>query len=200
MNKNIITISREFGSGGRTIGRQLGEKLGIPCYDKEFIKKIADETGFAPEFVEKNGEDAPSNSIFAYLPSAFPGQSAGLGGMSIYDYLYVIQQKIILDLAEKGPCVIVGRCSDFILKDRPDALHAFIYADTAFKAERIVRLYGESENSPEERLKTKDKKRSINYKHFTAREWGDPKNYEIMLKSSAIGIDKCVDILAGICK
>ena len=120
--------------------------------------------------------------------------------MSIYDYLYVIQQKIILDLAEKGPCVIVGRCSDFILKDRPDALHAFIYADTAFKAERIVRLYGESENSPEERLKTKDKKRSINYKHFTAREWGDPKNYEIMLKSSAIGVDKCVDILAGICK
>ena len=109
MNKNIITISREFGSGGRTVGRLLGEKLGIPCYDKEFIKKIADETGFAPEFVEKNGEDAPSKSIFAYLPAAYPGQGPAPNGMSIYDYLYVMQKKIILDLAQKGPCVIIGR-------------------------------------------------------------------------------------------
>lgn len=200
MTKNIITISREFGSGGRTVGRLLGEKLGIPCYDKEFIKKIADETGFAPEFVEKNGEDAPSKSIFAYLPAAYPGQGPAPNGMSIYDYLYVIQKKIILDLAQKGPCVIIGRCSDYILRDREDALHAFIYADTAFKAERIVRLYGESEKAPEERLREKDKKRSINYKHFTGREWGDPDNYEIMLRSSAIGVEKCAEILAEICR
>ena len=112
----------------------------------------------------------------------------------------MIQKKIILDLAQKGPCVIIGRCSDYILRDREDALHAFIYADTAFKAERIVRLYGESEKAPEERLKEKDKKRSINYKHFTGREWGDPDNYEIMLKSSVIGVEKCAEILAEICR
>ena len=115
--------------------------------------------------------------------------------MSVYDFLYVVQRKAILEVADQGPCVIVGRCADYILKDREEALHVFIHADEAFKAERIVRLYGESEKKPEERLKEKDTKRAVNYKHFTDRTWGDCRNYDLSLNSGKLGIDRCVDLI-----
>jgi cytidylate kinase len=105
---------------------------------------------------------------------------------------------VILQLAEKGPCVIVGRNADYILKDRPDTLHAFIYADMASRADRIVRLYGESEKSPEARLQEKDKRRKVNYQHYTGRTWGVAQNYDISLNSAILGIDHCVDILTEI--
>ena len=107
----------------------------------------------------------------------------------------MVQRKAILEVADQGPCVIVGRCADYILKDREDALHVFIHADEAFKAERIVRLYGESEKRPEERLKEKDTKRAVNYKHFTDRNWGDCRNYDLSLNSGKLGIDRCVELI-----
>lgn len=199
MDKKIITISREFGSGGRTIGRLLAEKLDIPFYDKELVDHIALESGFAPKYVEENGEHAPGKSIFAY---AFAQQSVPgiMNGLSTADFLWNVQCNVILQLAEKGPCVIVGRNADYILKDREDCLHAFIHADKDFRADRIVRLYGESEKSPEARLNEKDKRRKVNYHHYTGREWGAAENYDICLNSSVLGIEKCVDILLNILK
>jgi len=199
MEKKIITISREFGSGGRTIGHKLAEALGIPFYDKELVDHIALESGFSPKYIEEHGEHSPGKSFFSYAfaPQGVPGV---MNGLSSADFLWNIQCNVILQLAEKGPCVIVGRNSDYILKDRKDVLHTYIHADRSFRADRIVRLYGESEKSPEVRLQEKDKRRRVNYQHYTGRTWGAAQNYDICLDSSALGIDACVDILLNIVK
>lgn len=192
----IITISREFGSGGRTIGHQVAEKLGIPFYDKELVEHIALESGFAPKFVEENGEHAPGRSLlsYAFAPQGVPGV---MNGLSTADFLWNVQCNVIQQLAEKGPCVIVGRNADYILKDRPDAFHVFIHASMAFRANRIVRLYGESEKSPEARLQEKDKRRRINYQHYTGRTWGAAQNYDVSLCSSTIGVEECADLIVS---
>ena len=194
MEKKIITISREFGSGGRTIGHQVAEALGIPFYDKELVEQVALESGFAPKFVEEHGEHSPGSTIFSYAfaPQGIHGTSHGL---STADFLWNIQCSVILQLAEKGPCVIVGRNADYILKDRPDCLHAFIHANKEYRADRIVRLYGESEKSPQARLNEKDKRRKVNYQHYTGRSWGQAHNYDICLDSSKLGIETCTEIL-----
>ena len=199
MDKKIITISREFGSGGRTIGREVAAKLGIPFYDKELVDQVALESGFAPKFVEEHGEHAPGKSLFSYAfaPQGVPGV---MNGLSTADFLWNIQCSVILQLADKGPCVIVGRNADYILKDRKDCLHAYIHADMDYRAERIVRLYGESEKSPQTRLQEKDKRRKLNYQHYTGRAWGQAQNYDICLCTSKLGIEPCVDILVDVYK
>ena len=199
MDKKIITISREFGSGGRTIGREVAAKLGIPFYDKELVDQVALESGFAPKFVEEHGEHAPGKSLFSYAfaPQGVPGV---MNGLSTADFLWNIQCSVILQLADKGPCVIVGRNADYILKDRKDCLHAYIHADMDYRAERIVRLYGESEKSPQTRLQEKDKRRKLNYQHYTGRTWGQAQNYDICLCTSKLGIEPCVDILVDMYK
>jgi cytidylate kinase len=199
MKKNIITISRQFGSGGRTVGHLVAEKLGIPFYDKELVEQIAVESGFAPKFVEEHGEHSPGRSLFSYAfaPQGVPGV---MNGLSTADFLWNIQCSAILQLAEKGPCVIVGRNADYILKDREDCLHTFIHADKAFRADRIVRLYGESEKSPEARLNEKDKRRSVNYQHYTGRTWGAADNYDICLNTATIGVEEAADIIVALVK
>lgn len=195
MRKRIITISREFGSGGRTIGRQVAEKLGIAYYDKELIEKIAEETGFSREFIEQYGEHAPGKNAFSY---AFLGRM--VNGMSMQDYIWTEQRKLIRELADKEPCVIVGRCADYILRDRSDCLHVFIKSSTEKKAERIVKLYGETSDQPEKRLAEKDKKRSVNYHYYTDREWGAVQNYHLALDSGEFGIEKCVELIVELAK
>lgn len=191
MKQRIITISREFGSGGRTIGKKLAEKLGIPCYDNELIQKIAAESGFNPEYIKAAGEDVPGG----FLASAFAHTA---GAPSNADYLWEIQFKIITDLAEKGPCVIVGRCADYILRDKADCLRVFIHADLPFRAKRIVQEYGERAESPEQRLRDKDKRRAAYHRFYTDMKWGHAQNYDITLNSGSLGIDRCVEILAGL--
>lgn len=190
MKNRVITISREFGSGGRTIGRKVAEKLGIPCYDAELIHKIAQESGFSENYIKDAGEYAPGG----FLSSAFSNRSFG---PTNEDYLWKIQYSIITELAEKGPCVIVGRCADYILKDRTDCLTVFIHADMQYRAERIVREYGEREESPEQRLKEKDKRRAAYHRFYTNMKWGHAQNYHLCLDSSALGLDKCVEIISG---
>lgn len=197
MEKKIITISREFGSGGRTIGKMVAERLNIPFYDKELVDQIAMESGFAPQYVEEHGEHSPGNSFFSYA-FAHQGVPGVMNGLSTADFLWNIQCNVIMQLAEKGPCVLVGRNADYILKDRKDCLHAFIHADMDFRADRIVRLYGESEKSPEHRLQEKDKRRRVNYQHYTGRTWGTAQNYDVCLNSSTIGIEKCADIIVNL--
>ena len=196
MEKTIITISREFGSGGRTIGRMVAEKLGIPFYDKELVDQIALESGFAPKYVEEHGEHSPSGSLFSYAfaPQGIPGV---MNGLSTADFLWNIQCGVILQLAEQGPCVIVGRNADYILKDHPEALHVYVFADVPYRAERIVRLYGESEKSPEQRLAEKDKRRRVNYQHYTGRTWGMAQNYDLCLDTGVLGEDYCAEIVVN---
>ncbi len=192
MSKSVITVSRQFGSGGRTIGRLLSERLGVPFYDKELVQQVADETGLDTAFIEEKGELSPSKSFFSFAVSqSIPYMNNGL---SISDFLFCAQRQVILKLAEQ-PCVIVGRCADSILRDRADCFNVFIHADMAFRVDRIVRLYGESEKKPEQRLADKDKKRKIYYKHYTDREWGDANNYDMCLNSGKIGIEKCVELI-----
>ena len=175
------------------------EKLGIPYYDKDLVKKVAVETGFDESYIEKQGEDAPSNSIFGYAFAA-RGMNGAMNGMSADDFLWVIQRNVILDLAEKGPCVIVGRCADYILKERTDCLNVFVHAAAETRAERIVRLYGETEKSPAKRLEEKDKKREVYYKYYTGQVWGMAKNYAISLDSGKLGLDRCVELITGLTK
>ena len=197
MKKTIITISRQFGSGGRTIGRKVAEKLGIPFYDKELVEQVALESGFAPKFVEEHGEHSPGKSLlsYAFAPQGVPGVMKGL---STADFLWNIQCGVILQLAEQGSCVIVGRNADYILKDRDDVLNVYIYADMAYRADRIVRLYGDSEKSPEARLKEKDKRRSVNYQHYTGRTWGASENYDLCINTATVGEDKAVEIILSL--
>lgn len=190
MSNRIITISREFGSGGRTIGREVAEKLGIPCYDQELIEKIAEESGFAKNFIAEKGEYASHGSwLFSML------SDRDMNGNSTQDYLWDIQQNVILKLAEEQSCVIVGRCADYILKDKADCLNVFIHSDMDKRAERIVNKYGERTDTPQKRLKDKDARRRAYYQFYTGEKWGNIKNYHITLNSGVFGIEKCVDIL-----
>ena len=191
MNR-IITISRQFGSGGRTIGKEVAKELGIPCYDKELIEKIAEETGYASEYIMEESEYAPNASGFAY---SFLGR--GSDGLSNADRIWFAQRKVILNLAEKENCVIVGRCADYLLKDKADCLNVFIYATQEFRAQRIVKLYGESPVAPLKRLADKDKKRKLNYKYFTEQEWGKTQNYHMCLDSGYLGIENVVDLIVN---
>lgn len=195
MKNRIVTISRQFGSGGRTIGRELAAKLGIPCYDQELIEKIAEESGFAREYIAERGEYASHGS---WMASAFSDRD--FYGHSNQDTLWAAQSKVIRELAEKGPCVIIGRCADYILRDSADCLRVFIHSDMDKRAKRIVEQYGERPESPEKRLKDKDKRRAAYYQFYTDMKWGDMKHYDITLNSGVFGIEKCVEILAGLYK
>ncbi len=197
MKKKVITISREFGSGGRSIGRMVAEKLGYQFYDQELILDVAKESGLAKEIVAEYEEYATHKSSFLYAIAMSNGGSL-YGGMSFANQIQIAQTKVIGNAAEQGNCVIVGRGADYILRDREDCLHVFIHADLKFRAERIVRLYGETDKTPEERLRDKDAKRKVYYKSFTMRDWGVCQNYHLSLDSSVIGIENCVDIITKV--
>ena len=199
MNAKIITISREFGSGGRSIGKLVAEQLGYAFYDKALVERIAKESGYAEDFIERRGEDATSKSSFLFNLSRSGG--GGFDGMpAITDKLYVIQYNTIKKLAEESPCVIVGRCSDYILRNEPDSLHVFIHADAEFRARRIVEIYGERDNAPLKRVEEKDKKRQVYYKNYTGRIWGMSENFDLCLNSGKIVIEKCAEIIVGLAK
>lgn len=194
MDVRVITISRQFGSGGRTVGRKLAEALGYKFYDSELVKKISDETGFNEKFIEDKGEHA---SYTSKLASIFNGrQSYGtMNGQSTADYLWGIENKIIKDLAEEGGCVIVGRCSDYILRERTDVLDIYIHAAPEFRAARIVKNYGEPSEGIDKAMKVKDKKRATYYSYYTERNFGDADNYDIALDTGVLGVDNAVRLV-----
>ncbi len=194
MAREIITISREFGSGGRTVAKLVAEKLGYGFYDTALIERVAAVSGYSVDFVEQHGEDASSTSSFLFN-LARSGSSGNAGVPGISDQLFVVQHNVIRQIASEGPCVIVGHCADYILRDFKNALHVFIHADKEFKADRIVKLYGENEASPLRRLEEKDKKRKVYYKNYTGRVWGQCCNYTVTLDSGSLGIENCADTI-----
>ena len=191
--KSIITVSREFGSGGRSIAKEVAKKLGYEYFDVEMIERIAQTSGLDPEVMENAEEFSARKSLFGY---AFIGR--GTKETSMENYLWNKQRDMILELAEKGNCVMVGRCADYVLRDSENALHVFVHADMDYRAKRIVRLYGETNETPEKRLTDKDKMRKANYEYYTDREWGLAQNYDLTLNSGKLGQERCVDIICGL--
>lgn len=191
----ITAISRQFGSGGRTIGKEVAARLGIPCYDSELIDRIAAESGLAKEYVEKYGESAAADSLYG---NAVAGRDRD--GQSVADKMWLAQKKVIADLAAAEPCVIVGRCADYILRDVADCMTVFVHASDEKRAERILSVYGEREESPVQRLHDKDKKRRAYYELYTGSDWGAAQNYALCLDSGKIGIDGCVNAITELYK
>ena len=190
MAKKIITISREFGSGGRFIGEEVAKKLGIAYYDKNIIGQIAEKSGLSPEYIQENAELSPKKGLFAY---AFSGRD--ITGKSVEDMVYETQRNIILGLAEKEPCVIIGRNADYILKDRDDVLNVFIHGDMPEKIKRITGLYNVEEKEAVKMMADTDKRRRTNYNFYTDQNWGKASNYTLCLNSSQLGYDRCEMII-----
>ena len=190
MAKKIITISREFGSGGRFIGEEVAKKLGIKYYDKDIIGQIAEQSGFSPEYIRENAELSPKKGLFAY---AFAGRD--ITGKSVEDMVYEAQRKVIMEIAEKESCVIIGRNADFILKDRDDVLNVFIHGAESEKVKRICKLYHVTETDAIKMMTDIDKRRMTNYRFYTDRKWGMAGNYTLSLNSSQLGYDRCEQIV-----
>ena len=186
MAKRIITISREFGSGGRFIGEEVAKKLGIAYYDKNIISQIAEKSGLSPDYIQESAELSPKKGLFAY---ALAGRD--ITGRSVEDMVYETQRKVILELARKEPCVIIGRNADYILKDRDDALNVFIHGDMLEKIQRISQLYRVTEQEAVKMMADTDKRRMTNYSFYTDQKWGKASNYTLCLNSSQLGYDRC---------
>lgn len=190
MTKRIITISREFGSGGRFIGEQVAKKLGIAYYDKNIINEIAEKSGLSPEYIQESAELSPKKGMFAY---ALAGRD--ITGKSVEDMVHEIQRKVILERAEREACVIIGRNADFILKDRSDVLNVFIHGDLPEKTKRICQLYNVSEQEAVKMMADTDKRRMTNYSFYTEQKWGKASNYTLCLNSSQLGYDRCEELI-----
>ena len=190
MAKRIITISREFGSGGRFIGEEVAKKLVIKYYDKDIIGQIAEKSGFSPKYIQENAELSPKKGLFAY---AFAGRD--ITGKSVEDMVYEAQRKVIMEIAEKESCVIIGRNADFILKDRDDVLNVFIHGDEPEKVKRICKLYHVTETDAIKMMADIDKRRMTNYRFYTDQKWGMAGNYTLSLNSSQLGYNRCEQIV-----
>lgn len=195
--KYIITIARQFGSGGREIGKALAESLGIPCYDKELISLAAKESGMDAD-VFKNVDERATNSLLYSLSMglySFGNNFSSNGDLPVNDRLYILQHQIIKKLAEEGPCVIVGRCADYVLKDRDDTLSVFIHADMEYRKKRAIEIHGVAKNRAEQIVNKTDKVRANYYSFYSGQKWGYAHNYDLCLDSSKLSTDKIVKLI-----
>lgn len=195
--KRVITISREYGSGGRLIGKKIAEKLGIPYYDRDTINdRISSESGYAKEMF--SGQEKKAKNSFLYsLASAMGTGEAGPESLSLNERLFLAQFDAIRKIAEEGSCVIVGRCADYILRGLPYATNVFIYAEEEDKIKRALEMYDDGETEAEVRkiMKAADKSRANYYAYHTGRKWGDHVNFNLSLDSGYLSIDDAADLI-----
>lgn len=190
---NVITIGREYASGGREIGKIISEKLGIPFYNKEILHMAAEKLNMSADDVQHVDETAANSLLYSMSLMTNLSTAAAL---PINDRIFIEEREVIKALAQQGPCVIVGRCADSILRDiRDDVLNIFIYADTEARAKRAVEEYSENADDVYHILRKHDKKRSTYYNLNTGRKWGAKDNYDLCLNSSKIGIEMCADAI-----
>ena len=182
----IITIAREYGSGGRYVGKLIADKLGIKLYDQDLIAKVAKETGLSEEYIESNEQRKES------ISNINAGYSTGLDNS---DELFIKESEVIEELANKGSCVIVGRCADFILKDKKNVIKVFIYSDIENKIKRATTIYGLPEKKALKEIKRINKLRANHYKFYTDRDWKDSSNYDISINSDTLGVEKTADLV-----
>ncbi len=195
--QKVVTISRQYGSGGREIGEKLAKELNIPFYDNEIISRAAKESGFAEAAFERAEEKATNSLIYSIAMgmNAFGNQDFGYAGLSIDDRIFLAQSKVIRSVAKEGPCVIVGRCADYILRDFENAVNVFINAGIDFRIERAIRLYNLSKDKAAEAVIKYDKRRANYYNYHAEDRWGNINNYHLSIRSDYGGVDHAVQCI-----
>ena len=192
--KNIVTISREYGSGGYEVGRRVAERMNYKFYDKELIAHIADKFLIPESFVAATEEtELKKKNIFHEVFPVFTRTENENA-----DYIFREQGKFIVQLVEEGNCVIAGRRADYYLRDNPNALHLFFYADRDFKVRRICETENLTEDEAVKKIADMDRRRRTSYEYVTGRTWGDMHNYDRLICTSTLGLDKCVEEIVAL--
>lgn len=194
---NVITISRQYGSGGREVGAKLAEQLGVPFYDNELITRAAKESGFAEAAFARAEEKATNSLLYSIAMgmNAYGNQDFGFSSLSLDDKIFLAQSNIIRKVAEEGPCVIVGSCADYILKDKKEAIHVFVYAGLDFRIDRATKLYGVTSLKAGEEVMKYDKRRSNYYNYHTSEKWATMFNYDLAVRTDFGGVDHTVKVI-----
>lgn len=196
LSHTVITISREYGSGGHMIGERLAKALGYKFYDSELITLVAKEAGFTENFVRKNEQSLPGNMLLQMILQDYGAPLEK--SLSPADALFVAQSRVIRRIAAEGPCVIVGRCADYILKDYPDVLKIFLHADMSSKAKRVTEQYGITPEKALPEIERINKSREEHYHHYTGNHWGDIRNYNLTFDTGRFGIDRVCAIIQSL--
>lgn len=198
----IITIGREFGSGGHEIGEHLSEKLEIPFYDKEMLDRASKESGIAEELLKAHDEKPTSSFLYSLVMDTYSlgYKSGNYSDMPINHKIFLAQFDAIKKLAEEGPCILIGRCADYALEDYRNVLSVFIHADIDKRAKRISRMYDMTEAKAKEMILKTDKRRGSYYNYYTNKKWSAVQSYDVCLDSGELGIDGCVDAIIEIVK
>ncbi len=198
MNSNtIITIGRQFGSGGHEIGEKLAASYGIPCYDKELLARAAKESGFCEEMI-KNHDERPTNSFLYNLVMDTYSMGYSTGAyvdMPIGQRVFLAQFDTIKEVAKEGACVIIGRCADYALSEQANCINIFIYADLDVRIKRIMEKYNLSEKEAKDMITKKDKQRASYYNYYSNKKWGQASSYNLSIDSGMLGIDGTVEML-----
>lgn len=195
----IITLGRQYGSGGREIGQKIADYYGIPFYDNELITRAAKDSGFAEETFAK-AEDKATNSLLYSLAmgiNVYGNQDFGFTGLSLDDRIFLAQSDVIRKVADEGPCVIVGRCADYVLKERDNVVNLFVKASMSFRLERVVKEYGEEEKKAADIILKNDKRRANYYSYHVGEKWTDLNNYDLVIRSDYAGIEQSVQCICG---
>lgn len=201
MKKTIITISRQFGSGGREVGKKLAEELGIPFYDKELIEIAAKESGMDPElFVEDDTRTSMGFHLIGALGYSLGGPLSTITELSLNDRLYLVQSQVIEQVSQEGPCVVVGRCADYVLSNRDDVLNVYIHANMKDRVKRAIHSYEVDERNIEDSIRKIDKRRANYYEYYTDRKWGRAENYDLSINTSTFGVDGAVKVIKDVLK
>ena len=200
MGNYAISISREFGSGGRLIGKQLATALGIPCYDRTIIQKTSEKSGLSPDFIARAEERARSRFHLSISPFGIGTPALAHQGVPVSHQAFFAQADVIRELADEGPCVIVGRCSDYILGERPECLKVFIHAGLDSRVERCVEEYHIPAEDMARRVVQMDRGRSNYYNYYTGHTWGDMRRYDLTLNSAVTGIEGAVELIVTLVK
>ena len=188
---SIITIGREYGSGGRQIGQEIAKYFGIKCYDKELLEHAANDSGICKELFE-NHDERPTNSFLYSLVMdtySFGYSSSGFSDMPMNHKIFLAQFDAIKKIADEGPCILVGRCADYALESYPNVVSVFIHADLDARIRRIARLYNLTDAKAKDTIVKADKKRASYYNYYTNKKWSDSASYELCLNSSELGIE-----------
>lgn len=196
-NHTVITIGRQLGSGGKEVGLQLAEELGIKCYDKELLERAAKDSGLCQELFENNDEKPTNSFLYSLVMDtySFGYSSAAFADMPINHKVFLAQFDTIKNIAKEGPCVIVGRCADYALEDNPYAVSVFIKASLDERVQRIKRIYELNDSKAADLIQKTDKRRASYYNYYSSKKWGEAKSYNLCIDSGLVGIDGAIDMI-----
>ena len=195
--KSIITIGRQYGSGGREIGQKLAEAFGIKCYDNELLDRAAKESGICQELFENHDEKPTNSFLYSLVMDTYSMgyASSALSGMPINHKVFLAQFNAIKDIAKEGPCVMVGRCADYALESFPNHVSVFVYGDMDTRIHRIARRHDWSDSKAKDAIIKTDKQRASYYNYYTSKKWGDTRSYNLSLDAGKLGTDNCVEMI-----